>query len=304
MFRRLLLAALLVLAPLAAHADGIGFRLTFPDVAAQQPASVGLSFTPPLNAVPGNLAAYCFRLCSSTYTGNAINIRRASDSTAINVGLLATGALNTAAATAFCASTTCFLTEWYDQSGHGYNMTQATAANQAQLVFGAAPNGQACAQFVGTSSQTLAASGTPTAAQPLSLSVVADRNGATSSRGIIYELGPTGAGEIPSYGYQNSANEAYVALISDANFTATASDNAFHVIQPQFAGASSSITVDGTATSGSLGTSGAGSGRTIGTDGFGDNLTADVCELLEYGALTTTQQGTLRANEKAYYGTP
>ena len=60
--------------------------------------------------------------------------------------------------------------------------------------------------------------------------------------------------------------------------------------------------VYGTGLSGTAG--GAGAGRTIGTDGFSDNLTADVSELLEYGAQTTMQQASLRNNEKSYFGTP
>jgi hypothetical protein len=63
------------------------------------------------------------RALYSSYSGNLYQVRRASDNTTRNVGVLAAG--GTADATAqdsFCASTSCVVTVVYDQSGRGNDM--------------------------------------------------------------------------------------------------------------------------------------------------------------------------------------
>jgi hypothetical protein len=59
----------------------------------------------------------------SGYTGNAINITRASDSKSTDIGFDSKGNLNTSAVTSFCAGTTCTVNTIYDQSPQGYNAT-------------------------------------------------------------------------------------------------------------------------------------------------------------------------------------
>ncbi len=73
------------------------------------------------------VAAYSTtRAMYSAYSGNLYQVRRASDSTTLNIGVLSTGGYADAAAQdTFCAGTTCVITEIYDQSGRGNNLTQA-----------------------------------------------------------------------------------------------------------------------------------------------------------------------------------
>ena len=60
------------------------------------------------------------RALYSSYSGNLYQVRRSSDSTTRNIGVLtAGGAANAATQDSFCAGTSCVITIVYDQSGHG-----------------------------------------------------------------------------------------------------------------------------------------------------------------------------------------
>lgn len=76
-----------------------------------------------LDDYPGAGAAYSVRKLDSDYTGHCMEITRASDSTAQNIGFDGNGDLNTAAINSFCTGTTCYVTTWYDQGPHGYDLT-------------------------------------------------------------------------------------------------------------------------------------------------------------------------------------
>lgn len=71
------------------------------------------------------VAAYStIRALYATYAGSLYQVKRASDGSATNIGLLATGGYaNSAAQDAFCAGTTCTITEVYDQSAEHSNLT-------------------------------------------------------------------------------------------------------------------------------------------------------------------------------------
>ncbi len=83
---------------------------------------------------PGSPAAiYSTRKVVSAYAGKALNVRRASDSTTQDIGFVG-AAFDTAGANSFCASTFCYVTKWYDQSGNGNDVSQATASQQPMLL--------------------------------------------------------------------------------------------------------------------------------------------------------------------------
>ena len=72
------------------------------------------------------------RALYGSYSGNLYQIRRASDSATTNIGVLSAGGYaNAAAQDSFCANTTCVITEIYDQSGHGNNLTDAPAGGES-----------------------------------------------------------------------------------------------------------------------------------------------------------------------------
>lgn len=82
--------------------------------------------TLPLDNVPGAIGAYGTRKLRAAYAGSAIQVTRASDSTALAIGFIG-NALDTATEDAFCAGTSCAITIWYDQSGSGNNATAAAS---------------------------------------------------------------------------------------------------------------------------------------------------------------------------------
>jgi hypothetical protein len=78
-------------------------------------------------------AAWGLRKLRAAYVGNCIKVRRSSDNTTQNIGFV-NNALDTASLATFVGANNGFIDTWYDQSGNGYNATQATAGNQPQIV--------------------------------------------------------------------------------------------------------------------------------------------------------------------------
>lgn len=95
--------------------------------------------TPPTDLLLDNYpatVAYSLRRIRTAYTGNLIEIERTSDNTTLNVGYLASNALDTSAINTFCSGTTCRVRTWYDQSGNGLNAQQTTHASQPIIYAG------------------------------------------------------------------------------------------------------------------------------------------------------------------------
>ena len=76
-------------------------------------------------ATPCVSAYSTVRTLYSSYTGALYQVTRQLDNTAINVGTLSDGYANAAIQDAFCAGTTCTITEIYDQSANKNNLTLA-----------------------------------------------------------------------------------------------------------------------------------------------------------------------------------
>ncbi|MEY9837970.1 arabinofuranosidase catalytic domain-containing protein [Streptacidiphilus sp. EB103A] len=72
------------------------------------------------------------RALYAAYNGSLYQVRRASDSSTLNIGVLGAGGYaNAAAQDSFCAGTSCVVTVIYDQSGRGNNLTDAPAGGAA-----------------------------------------------------------------------------------------------------------------------------------------------------------------------------
>ncbi len=72
------------------------------------------------------------RALYGAYNGALYQVRRSSDNTTRDIGVLnAGGYANAAAQDSFCAGTSCVITIVYDQSGHGNNLTQAPGGGAA-----------------------------------------------------------------------------------------------------------------------------------------------------------------------------
>lgn len=79
-------------------------------------------------------AAYGLRKLRSAYAGSAINVRRSSDNTTMDIGFDGNGDLDTTALLNFVGSGSGYVATWYDQTTNNNNAVQSTAANQARIV--------------------------------------------------------------------------------------------------------------------------------------------------------------------------
>ena len=81
--------------------------------------------------------AYSFRKLSSTYSGSAIRVREGLFNSETDIGFDSNGDLDETALLAHCASNGIgYIVKWYDQSGNGGDLHQATALYQPQIVSG------------------------------------------------------------------------------------------------------------------------------------------------------------------------
>jgi hypothetical protein len=99
---------------------------------ANGPCDIYGSTTPCVAAYSTTRALY------QSYTGNLYQVTRQSDNTTVNIGILSDGFANAAIQDAFCAGTTCTITELYDQSSNHNNLTPAPPGQASQ---GPGPNG-------------------------------------------------------------------------------------------------------------------------------------------------------------------
>ena len=90
-----------------------------------------------LDGISNVAAAYSLRKLRSAYAGSAVRVRRSSDSTEQDIGFDGSGEFDSAAFSSFVGGGTGFVKTWYDQSGNGRDLTQATTANQPAITVSA-----------------------------------------------------------------------------------------------------------------------------------------------------------------------
>lgn len=103
---------------IAAHARAAGFTV------ADDPTF--------LSTVSTARAIYSTRAING-YSGNIFDVRRSSDNATTSIGL-SNGELDTATLASWGGSDSVYVSKWYDQSGNGHHLLQATNANQPRLV--------------------------------------------------------------------------------------------------------------------------------------------------------------------------
>ena len=86
-----------------------------------------------LDTYSGAAAAYSLRKLRTAYTGAAIRVRRSSDNTETDIGFSGSG-LDTTTLTTFVGAGNGNVVTWYDQSGNGKDASNATLADQPQIV--------------------------------------------------------------------------------------------------------------------------------------------------------------------------
>jgi hypothetical protein len=237
-------------------------------------------------------------------THKAVRITRASDSQLCDVFLNTAGGLGnvtscsgagSGAVATFCNATTCTISKWYDQSGNSRDYVTGSG-NPALLVFsciGALP----CARFDGTDYYELTA---VTLSQPITFEVLGSRTGGAGATAALF----IDVGNNINVQYTASANTAGMYAGSTTP-SATASDNAFHILQYDVNGASSSFLVDATTTAAGS-NPGSGSWSTGWVFGAVSGGGAPVVgDFTEFGIWNSAfQSSTLCHNAFTYWGTP
>jgi len=117
------------------------FILLFPFIASSQvimtarytAKATTASCTYLIDCYSGSTMAYSLRKLSNSYAGNCIKIRRSSDNTEQDIGFVS-DYVDTASMKTFVSSNSAYVVTFYDQSGNGYNATNATAANQPRIM--------------------------------------------------------------------------------------------------------------------------------------------------------------------------
>jgi len=207
---------------------------------------VWTSFTGLLDTYTGAASAYSLRLLSSTYTGDAIEVRRASDNTTQDIGFV-NNELDTTSLASFCSGTNGFVTTWYDQSGNGNDATQTTASAQPQIVSSGSvilENGKPAVQFDG-SDDVLSVSLSSVLTQPNSIIVTHKFDNTTDSDHDLIDSYPNSQRTLfdtSGGNYRMFAGSSYSSSIS-ANTSQT-------LAFPIFNGSSSSLSVNGTLVTG------------------------------------------------------
>jgi len=88
------------------------------------------------NLATSPFAAWSMRRMCSTAT-NALRLRRSSDNTEQDIGFSGStvgSGLDTSAISSFVGSNSAYVVTWYDQTGNGKHLTQATTTKQPRLV--------------------------------------------------------------------------------------------------------------------------------------------------------------------------
>lgn len=275
------------------------------------------AYVGPGDAVSGATFFYGLRGYNAAYaTGSnaAVNIRRASDNhqcdllitTAGGIGNTAncgTGGDNGQSDASFCTSTTCWVTEAYDQTGNGWHVVQTTAVNQPQYVMSCIAS-LPCMTFISASSTNLLSTTLLlTVNQPNTLVGVGDRTSGTGYQTIL----ASGDGN-NQLAFGNAANTVLVYGGTTVPANATASDNAWHSFIGPLNGASSLIYVDAVSTSQNTGTFAfqpdATDGIYVGSAGAGQFVDGHIVETSLYpSGLSSGNATTLCHNQFVYWGT-
>jgi hypothetical protein len=134
--------------------------------------------------------AYSLRKIGA-YSGSLIKVRRSSDNTEQDIGIL-NGSLDETSLLNFCGSGDGFVSVWYDQSGNARNATQTTTSTQPIIVSSGViekKNNRPAIKFTGTqllSSPTIAFGTTFTVFQRSTTNqVISELVGAANNRGLI-----------------------------------------------------------------------------------------------------------------------
>jgi len=273
-----------------------------------------LPFEGILNLYPGANGAYSFRLLNNLYTGPCCRIRRSVDNAEVDISFSGIYVDKTAMTSFTTGGRNAFITTWYDQSGNGNNMTNATASQQPQVVAAGTvilKNGFVAGSYDG--SLTRLGRTSLNSGYPFSTFSVAQS--------------PAGQGFAVVSGSFNADNFRWWASVinrnfsSGASFGSTSGTGAWIDIGVQTANTNMQVTgINTSGTNGLVGLNGATATSTSLTGNYFPLSTTDIGiiwrasnpinwaingfveEVIHYPQDKTSTRANIEANQKAYYG--
>ena len=178
-----------------------------------------------LNLFPGASAAYSLRKLDTTYAGSAIQVRRTSDNATQNIGFV-NNVLDVAALTTFLGANTGTVSIWYDQSGNGRNLINATAIEQP-IVYAGGPvtfNGAPYFKLDGVDDRLVNSGFDPTNAGVLSTFTVALAAMSTLNTAVFLQQDQTAGSRIGQWArFSSGVSQSITFNTAQANFTANGS---------------------------------------------------------------------------------
>lgn len=318
MNRLLLLTALLWSGAAQAQVGLTTLGAGGPVGAAPPPAFTGIADC--TGCLTSPTVAYSVRAISAATaaaTAQAVNLRRTSDSHTCDIKVTTAGNLDTVTSgcstggdngtnrVTWCTASagTCTGAKWYDQTGGGRNVVQATTAAQPAWVENC--NGSLpCFQASGTSAINFQSSANFTPATGVvALSAVANRAVGTCGQAFISE---NGSGQNSMGGRNGTANRWIMLGTAVGATNAVASDAAWHAGNGNVNTTSSVLNVDGTDTNTSITTNGTAAGKISVLTSGAASCTVDVEEVAFWDNTTMSSGNRTSAhtNQSAYWGTP
>jgi hypothetical protein len=199
-----------------------------------------------------------------------------------------------------------FVTTWYDQSSSGFNVTQATQANQPQIVASGVvqtQGGKPSVLFNGTTQFLATASSVATTIQSANAVILPT---AFPVQAEIIRQEATISGTV--WGLRTSGTQYNLVLASTPpgaiGGTAT---SVFQIFTGTFNnGTNAAVYVNGTSVATNTSTPNGGANGIIGVgaySGGGEYWTGNITEITAFNtAISTTDRQSLEHNQEAYYG--
>jgi len=258
-----------------------------------------------LDSFPGALSGYSLRKLDKDYSGNCVKIVRISDSDSLDIGFVG-NFVDTAAISTFCASTTCRVRVWYDQSGNGNNAVNYTNGTTQPRIYASNAffriKNIPCVDFNSASNNNLVyTKGSEIAVQPVSIFGSFDINsilgtnilfdGQTLLRFMLNPLRSDSTLTLTNGGLELK-KKADIDLLNPAVFYAL------------FSGANSQASVNNNATStGTIGTNSIGTRYVLGNGGDlgGRAISGAIGDIIIYNSNQSSNQSAIQTNINNFY---
>lgn len=205
--------------------------------------------------IPGAQAWYGLRAYSNaiaTARGKAIRIQRPSDGAQMDIGVLPTGFLDWPTAWNFSNGVPCTIVTVYDQTGHGFDLTQPAPGGYPTLLFNGVGDGQPVMSFNG--SQGIMSATAPNIPEPVSLSIVWMEAIGGNNAGIMFGSNNQNGPDLSMF--PDGPQLGTVGIGGTASFETRGDIGRWHTTEATGSGANSYMTVDGIVTFGDASSSG------------------------------------------------